>query len=122
MITVSALTKRYGRLDVLRGVDLQVRAGKVTAVVGPNGAGKTTLIKTVLGLARPDGGRVLFDGERVGDDPAYRSRIGYMPQIARFPENLTAAELLAMLRDLRGTPQRVDEELVERFQLAAHLD
>ena len=121
MIRISSLAKRFGKLDVLRAVDLDVRAGKVTAVVGPNGAGKTTLIKTILGLTRPDAGRVLFDGERVGDDPEYRSRVGYMPQIARFPENLTAAELLAMLRDLRGTPARVDEELVERFQLAGHL-
>jgi Cu-processing system ATP-binding protein len=121
MIRITALAKRFGKLDVLRAVDLDVRAGKVTAVVGPNGAGKTTLIKTILGLTRPDAGRVLFDGERVGDDPEYRSRVGYMPQIARFPENLTAAELLAMLRDLRGTPARVDEELVEGFQLAGHL-
>jgi Cu-processing system ATP-binding protein len=107
----------------------------VTAVLGPNGAGKTTLIKSVLGLTRPDGGTILLDGERVvgpaaGGD-AYRRRIGYMPQIARFPENLSAAELIAMLKDLRGagtetsrltgTAQRLDEELVDRLALAPHL-
>jgi Cu-processing system ATP-binding protein len=122
MITIHALTKRFGRLEVLRGVDLAVRPGAVTAIVGPNGAGKTTLIKAILGHTRADGGRILFDGERVGDDPAYRSRIGYMPQIARFPENLTAAELVAMLTDLREAPDSVDAELVDAFALAPHMD
>ena len=120
MIGISGLTKRFGRHEVLRGIDLEVGAGRVTAVVGPNGAGKTTLIKSILGLTRPDGGRILLDGERIGDDSAYRARIGYMPQIARFPENLTGAELLAMLRDLRGT-SRVDEELIARFALEEEL-
>ena len=121
MIRASGLVKRFGSVEVLRGLDLEVRPGRVTAVVGPNGAGKTTLIKTILGLVRPDAGRVLFDGERIGEDPAYRARIGYMPQIARFPENLTGAELLAMLRDLRGGDAPTDEELVERFRLAPQL-
>jgi Cu-processing system ATP-binding protein len=121
MITIQGLTKRFGRQEVLRGVDLELAPGRVTAIVGPNGAGKTTLIKAILGLTRPDGGRVLFDGERVGADPAYRARIGYMPQIARFPENLTAAELLAMLEDLRGCAAPVEDPLVDRFGLAPYL-
>jgi Cu-processing system ATP-binding protein len=57
----------------------------------------------------------------VGDDPAYRAHIGYMPQIARFPENLTGAELIAMMRDLRGAAAEVDDDLITRFQLADHL-
>ena len=122
MITIHSLTKRFGRLEVLRGVDLAVRPGAVTAIVGPNGAGKTTLIKALLGHMRADGGRILFDGERVGDDPAYRSRIGYMPQIARFPENLTGSELVAMVTDLRGGAAAVDLELMEQFALAPHMD
>jgi Cu-processing system ATP-binding protein len=93
----------------------------VTAIVGPNGAGKTTLMKMVLGLTRIGEGRILVDGERVGDDPAYRAHIGYMPQIARFPENLTGAELIAMMRDLRGGAAEVDDDLIARFQLADHL-
>ncbi|HEX7941329.1 MAG TPA: ABC transporter ATP-binding protein, partial [Gemmatimonadaceae bacterium] len=55
------------------------------------------------------------------DDPAYRARIGYMPQIARFPENLTGADLLAMLEDLRHGASAVDRELVERFHLEDQL-
>ena len=62
MIKISGLTKRFGRLQVLQGVDLELVPGRVTAVVGPNGAGKTTLIKSILGLTRPDGGKILLDG------------------------------------------------------------
>jgi Cu-processing system ATP-binding protein len=117
MIKITGLTKRFGALHVLRDLDLQIAPGRVTAIVGPNGAGKTTLMKTILGLTRSDGGKILVDGERVGDDPAYRSHIGYMPQIARFPENLTAQELIAMLRDLRGDDAPIDDDLIARFRL-----
>jgi Cu-processing system ATP-binding protein len=125
MIRIEGLTKRYAGQEVLRGLDLQVARGRVTAIVGPNGAGKTTLIKTVLGLVRPDAGRVVVNGTPVGDDCAYRADIGYMPQIARLPQNLTGTELLAMLRDLRksvgAADRELDEELIDLFQLGAHL-
>ena len=121
MIRITGLAKRFGALQVLRDIDLDIADGRVTAIVGPNGAGKTTLMKTILGLTRRDGGKILVDGERVGDDPAYRAQIGYMPQIARFPENLTGAELIAMVRDLRGPEARLDEDLIERFQLREQL-
>lgn len=125
MLDIHDLTKSFGSLAVLRGVRLHVRRGRVTAVLGHNGAGKTTLIKSILGLTRPDGGTIHLDGQPVTGD-GYRARIGYMPQIARFPGNLSAAELMTMLADLRGvggphdgdTP---DDELVERFGLGPHL-
>jgi Cu-processing system ATP-binding protein len=121
MISITGLTKRFGKLQVLQGVDLAIAPGRVIGVVGPNGAGKTTLIKCILGLTRADEGRILFDGERVGEDPAYRARIGYMPQIARFPENLTASDLLTMLVDLRGPAAVTDRQLIARFGLGPHL-
>ena len=126
MITISGLAKRYGAQEVLRGIDLEVARGRVTAIVGPNGTGKTTLIKTILGLVRADAGVISVDGSPVGEGCDYRAKIGYMPQIARFPQNLTGTELLAMLRDLRtsGDPSAtasLDEELIDRFQLEPHL-
>ena len=121
MIRITGLTKRFGALHVLRGLDLDIADGRVTAIVGPNGAGKTTLMKTILGLTRGDGGTILVDGERVGDDPSYRTRLGYMPQIARFPENLSAAELIAMVRDLRGDDVAVDDDLIAGFDLEDQL-
>lgn len=126
MIEIAGLAKRYGRRPVLQGVDLRVARGRITAIVGPNGAGKTTLIKTILGLSRADAGRIAVDGAVLTGDVGCRARIGYMPQIARFPENLTAAELLALLKDLRAGTGRalrpLDEELIDRFALAPHLD
>jgi Cu-processing system ATP-binding protein len=117
MIRIRELEKRFGSTRVLRGIDLDIGPARVTAIVGPNGAGKTTLMKIVLGLTHVDDGKVFVDGERVSDDPAYRAGLGYMPQIARFPENLTGAELIAMLRDLRGTAAAIDNDLVSRFKL-----
>ncbi|HVX41023.1 MAG TPA: ABC transporter ATP-binding protein [Gemmatimonadaceae bacterium] len=121
MIEIRNLAKRFGALEVLRGVTLSVGSGRVTGVVGPNGTGKTTLIKSLLGLTRPDGGDITIDGARVNGTDDYRARIGYMPQIARFPENLTARELFDMIRELRGD-ENVDEELIELFRLREQFD
>ena len=118
MIEVSKVTKRFGDNQVLRGVDLTVAGGRVMGLVGPNGAGKTTLIKTLLGLCQPTSGEIRIDGETIlGTEGSYRARIGYMPQIARFPENLTGAELFDMLRDLRGESGLLDAELLRGFAL-----
>jgi Cu-processing system ATP-binding protein len=116
------VTKRYGRVPVLRGIDLSVKAGRVTAILGPNGAGKSTLIRVLLGLARPDDGSVTVAGTVVGDDPSYRAAIGYMPQHPHFPENLTGREVVRLLRELRGHTVPEDDELFESFALAAELD
>jgi len=123
MIGIRDLGKRFGRSEVLRAVDLEIRRGRVTAIVGPNAAGKTTLLKMILGLTRPDRGELTFDGVRVNGDPAYRSRIGYMPQSPRFPDHLTGNELIALMTDLRGPATRpLDRELVDLFGLPPELD
>jgi Cu-processing system ATP-binding protein len=121
MVETRALCKRFGRLRVLDGIDMRVARNRVTAIVGPNAAGKTTLIKTILGLIRADDGKILVDGKAIEGDDAYRSRIGYMPQIARFPENLSATDLFEMLEDLRGVATRVDERLIDAFGLSSEV-
>ncbi len=122
MIRVEKLSKRFGRLQVLDALDLEIEAGRTTAILGPNGAGKTTLIKSILGLVIPDSGTITVAGEVVGASPEYRRRIGYMPQIARYPENLTAREILAMVTDLRGNPADLDEGVVEELRVEGELD
>lgn len=117
MISAHGVTKSYGKLKVLTGLDLDIEAGQVTAIIGPNASGKTTFNKIVLGLVRADGGRVTFEGEDVRDAHAYRARIGYMPQAARFPENLCARDVVRMLTDLRGASALRDEELIDLFGL-----
>ena len=121
LLHIDGLTKRFGTLPVLQRVSVDIARGRVTAILGPNGAGKTTLIKTLLGLTRRDGGRIERDGHVLGDDPNARAAIGYMPQIARFPDNLTGAELMEMLVDLRGPGATVDRDLVDGFRLGTDL-
>ena len=121
MIEIHGLRKRYGALQVLDDVDLVIHPGRVTAVVGPNAAGKTTLIKSVLGLTRPDSGTIHVDGREIDASGDYRAKIGYMPQIARFPDNLTGADLFAMMSDLRSDAAPRDEELIGSLGLQTQL-
>ena len=98
-VVISGLEKRFGERVVLGGLDLEIPTGKVTAIVGPNGSGKTTLMKCILGLVRPDAGTVTVSGRTLNGDWSYRSVVGYMPQLARFPENLTGREVIDLLID-----------------------
>lgn len=120
-VDIAGLRKRYGRSQVLAGLDAVIRRGRVTALVGPNAAGKSTLLKCILGLVRPDAGTIDIDGVRVTADPTYRCAIGYMPQRAAFPDNLTGDEVIALLRRVRGPGAAIDFELIDRFGLGGEL-
>jgi len=122
VVAAAGLHKRFGRVEVLKGVDVAIKGGRVTAVLGPNGAGKSTLIKCILGLIRADGGSLTVNGSLVDGDPAYRAELGYMPQVARFPENLTGREVIRLLRDLRGDAVPEDDDLFDAFGLVHELD
>lgn len=122
MIEARHITKTFGTLRVLDDLSLSIGPRRITGLVGPNAAGKTTLAKIILGLTKADCGTLEIDGAPIGADDSYRSRIGYMPQMARFPENLSARELFEMLTDLRRPTRPVDDELVERFNFAGTLD
>ncbi len=116
LVEIRSLTKRFGSRTVLRGVDLDIMRGAVTAIIGPNGAGKTTLNKSLLGLVRPDSGTIRFDGADTAGQIGHRARIGYMPQTPRYPESFTAGDVLALLEDLRGT-NALDRALISAFEL-----
>ena len=124
MIRLTGVTKSFGAVRVLSDVTATFHGGRVTALVGPNAAGKTTLIKTNLGLVRPDAGDITIDGSPMDDAGAYRAHVGYMPQIARYPENLTGAELIEFLTELRGGVGRValDETLMDRLRVREFLE
>ena len=119
MIRAENIAKSFGKLKVLREVNVQLEMGHVVAVIGPNGSGKTTFIKTLLGMVVPDSGQVFFNQKSIADQHAYRTQIGYMPQIGRYPANLKIRQLFEMMIDLRkdGNTQTLDEELVEAFHL-----
>ncbi len=117
MIVARGVSKRFGRRAVLRELAAEVRASRVTALVGPNGAGKTTLLKLLLGLARPDAGTIAIAGQLLDGTPGYRAAIGYMPQLARFPAQVSGGELLATLASLRPGTTAPDLSLAEAFEL-----
>ena len=118
MIQVRGVSKRFGSVQVLRDIDVDIPQGEVTAIIGPNASGKTTFNRILLGLVRPDAGEILFDGASIIGESAYRSRIGYMPQAARFPENLCAGDVFEMIANLRGSsPQLRDNELLATLSL-----
>lgn len=116
MIEIQGIKKNFGKLEVLKGFDFSLSEGKITAVLGPNGSGKTTFIKSILGLVIPDEGKILFDGKSISKKWKYRRDIGYLPQIARFPENLKVYELIALIEDIRGEKGH-SAELIEQFDL-----
>lgn len=121
MIQITKLNKSFGRQNILRDIDLRIdQPGRITAVLGPNGSGKTTLIKCLLGMVIPDSGRIEINGVSVKKNWKYRSGIDYLPQIARFPENLRVDELIAMIKDIRGGSAD-DEKLIARFGLTPYL-
>ena len=124
MIEVAGVTKSFGATRALTSVSATFQRGRVTALVGPNAAGKTTLIKSILGLVRPDAGEIRVHGAPVDAAGAYRAAIGYMPQIARYPENLTGAELVQFLTDLRGGVGHaaIDETLMDRLRVRDFMD
>jgi Cu-processing system ATP-binding protein len=120
MVVIEQVKKKFGRLEVLRGIKATFEAGKITAIVGPNASGKTTLMKSILGLVLPDSGEVTIDGQDVKDAKT-RNQIGYMPQKAQFPDNLRVQELLSWIENLRGQKTSAREDLTNSFELKPHL-
>lgn len=121
MIEIQNLHKKFGKNQVLTGLDLNIEKGGIFAVLGPNGSGKTTLIKGILGMVVPNQGTISIDGNSIKNKWKYREGINYLPQIANFPGNLKVKELIRMIKDLRQ--KKSDEEkLIALFGLAPFLD
>jgi len=121
MVSIENLHKKFGKNNVLKGVDLSITEGGIFAVLGPNGSGKTTLIKSILGMVIPNKGEISVLGEDIKKNSNYRYKIDYLPQIANFPSNLKVKELIRMIKDLRGKTTE-DHHLIELFKLQPFLD
>lgn len=111
------LSKSYRGRKVVNDVSLEVQQGEVVGLLGPNGAGKTTTFYILVGLARPDSGQVLLDGEDITDLPMYlraRNGISYLPQEPSVFRQLTVEQnLLAVLETLTVTPEQQTDRLEE---------
>ncbi|MGZ5196799.1 MAG: ABC transporter ATP-binding protein [Kaistella sp.] len=123
MIEVKNLTKKFGKFTALDDLNLSFTNTKSIALIGPNGCGKTTLIKCILGLNVIETGDILVDGKSVKDDYLYRKDIGYMPQIGRYPENMSIEQTIKMIKDTRKVSEtHLDTELLEDFELEKMYD
>jgi len=120
MIRIESLGKRFKKLQALEDINALFTNGQVVSLIGPNGSGKTTLIKSLLGLVKPDSGSIFVHGKQINGDPSYRSDIGYMPQIGRYPDNMKVGQLFKMIRDLRKVPEAdLDTDLLVKFNLVS---
>ena len=117
MISIKKVDKKFGTTRALMDVELLLKKGRSYALIGPNGSGKTTLIKSILGLVIPSAGEILFNGRTIANDWKYRENIGYMPQIGRYPENMTVGQLMEMLKSIRKNAENLDETLIDEFRL-----
>ena len=117
MLDIHQLSKNFGKLKALDAVSACLEKGQAISLVGPNGSGKTTFIKCILGLVVPDSGRITLDGAEILHNWAYRSQIGYMPQIGRYPDNMRVRQLFEMVREVRGNDQLVDDDLMRAFDV-----
>ena len=121
MIEVKKLSKSFAKLKVLDEISLDINKGGIYAILGPNGSGKTTFLKILLGMVLPDSGQIFYHGKNILKSHEYRSNLGYLPQIARFPDNLTVGEIVAMIADVRNVPSEPDP-LIELFGLGSFMD
>jgi Cu-processing system ATP-binding protein len=122
MIRIEGLNKKFEKLHALDDVSATFKTREVTALIGPNGSGKTTLIKSILGMVRPDSGAIYFNNKDIRNDVEYRSNIGYMPQIGRYPDNMQIAQVIRMITDIRKPKQPLDMELYDSFKIEAIAD
>lgn len=117
MIIATNVHKQFGKLQVLKNISVTCNKGECIALIGPNGSGKTTLIKSILGMVMPDSGFITFNGKNILHDWNYRSHIGYMPQIGRYPDNMSIGQVINMMKDIRNHRGSLDEDLIHAFDL-----
>jgi Cu-processing system ATP-binding protein len=117
MIKIENINKRFKKLQALADINAQFNKGQVISLIGPNGSGKTTLIKSILGLVKPDSGKIIFNGTPIDEAVDYRKDIGYMPQIGRYPDNMKIGQLFSMIKNIRSAEIQLDEELYYKFKL-----
>lgn len=117
LLECSGLTKRFGKREALKQVDLSVESGKIVGLLGPNGSGKTTLIKLANGLLRPDGGSIRIDGQEQG---VYtKSIVSYLPDRMYFADWMRVSDMVRMFRDFY-TDFRLEtaEDMLERLEIS----
>lgn len=117
-IVADNLQKKYGKQQVVKGVNFHVQEGEVVGLLGPNGAGKTTTFYMIVGLIKPNFGRVLLDSEDIVNYPMYlraRMGIGYLPQETSIFRKLTVEDNIRSVLDIQGKPEKEIQEITDQL-------
>jgi lipopolysaccharide export system ATP-binding protein len=117
-LEVRSIAKSYDRRAVLHDVSLSVHRGEVVGLLGPNGAGKTTCFYSVMGLVKPDSGRIFLEGEDITDLPMYRRAIlglGYLPQETSIFRGLTVEQNIRAVLEVSEPDEQIRAERLERL-------
>lgn len=116
MIKIKKLHKKFGKLHILKDISVSCNEGQSIALIGPNGCGKTTIIKCILGMVVPDDGTIELNGTSILNAFQYRNHIGYMPQIGRYPDNMTIGQVFEMVKEIRQS-NHLDLDLYHAYKL-----
>lgn len=119
MINIQGITKSYGKFKALESINLHFQKGQSISLLGPNGSGKTTLIKSILGLVIPEKGIIKINNQDIKNNWQYRAHIGYMPQLGKYPDNMTIMQVIKMIKEIRKDRNIYDEELFHAFGIPA---
>ena len=122
MIKFNNISKKFGQNQVLTDVNINLEPSSLNSFLGPNGSGKTTLIKIFLGLVKPDTGNITDKDENILENHIYKENIGYMTQIANYPDNLTASDLMSLVVAIRSRKPVMKDELISLFKLEDSLN
>ena len=123
MVRAESLVRRYGAISAVDRLSFAVVPGETFALIGPNGSGKTTTLRMLLGLTRPDSGRIAIGPHGLAPhDPQARHDLGYVPQRVEFPHGRTVREVLAFYAALRDLPGTAVDHALERVSLVSHAD
>src|SRR3954467_9302203 len=123
-LSVVSIAKSYDRKTVLKDVSLHVERGEVVGLLGPNGAGKTTCFYSIMGLVKPDSGRILLDGNDITGLPMYRRAIlglGYLPQETSIFRGLTVAQNISAVLEVAEPDKAVRRERLEQLLRGVHI-
>lgn len=111
MIELKKIYKSFGKVEALHDISILLESGKCYGLIGPNACGKTTMIKSILSMVMPTKGIIKVDGKNISGDVGYKKKIGYMPQIGRYPENMSIMQVIQMIRDIRNHQGNEDMEI-----------
>lgn len=128
-LEIKNITKSYGKRRVVKDLSLNVTTGEIVGLLGPNGAGKTTTFYMIVGLIKPEGGSIFFDGDNIGQLPMYmkaRRGISYLPQETSIFRKLTVKDNLRAVLEIKGHPEAdipdMVESLINEFNLKKFAD